>query len=122
MAQNTVNPDVNLISEAATIKLGATIKPGATLHQLMSNQPSALTQLLTMIQPNDGVLLVADGCYRIKEVSALDKDNSVYALKADIDMRGLTAHSSANTKVMCITDDEWVALTLAYARTASWIV
>ncbi|NTV68151.1 MAG: sulfurtransferase complex subunit TusB [Chlorobaculum sp.] len=68
---------------------------------------STLTTAVRFLQPGDPILFIEDGVYAVQEgnrfgaliQSVLKKNNPVYALKPDLDARGISAVAEGVTTV-----------------------
>jgi sulfur relay protein TusB/DsrH len=88
------------------------------LHQFSCSLDKAL-ELLPSVAKNDGILLINDGVYWLRQPStltALPTNVTVYVLESDASARGITI----NPPFKVITYSDWVELTLSYSKTVSW--
>ncbi len=92
-----------------------------TLHQ--SPYQYDLTLLLRALTPEDGLLLLQDGVIAALEgCAALEKlcaaPINLYALKEDIEARGLSAQIS--TRIHQVDYTDFVRLTVAHPKMMAW--
>lgn len=91
-----------------------------TLH-IVSKAPeqnSALNSCYRVAQPNDPILLIEDGVYALLSHLSESPTTQLFALKADVDARGLGSRAPAS--VQLIDDDGFVALTEQESNIQSW--
>lgn len=79
-------------------------------------QHSALADCLNLCAKDDGILLMEDGVLAQNHGLLQNQTHNVFALKDDLDARGLTA--SDHIKVC--TYSEFVALCTQYSKVISW--
>ncbi|OMH32856.1 hypothetical protein BGP75_14165 [Motiliproteus sp. MSK22-1] len=84
---------------------------------------SCLNNCLRAIGDNDGLLLIEDGVYGADKhqglkLKPLPSGITVYALKADVEARGLMGRLSEDVRV--IDDQEFVDLVVSHNASQSW--
>ncbi|MBQ0728302.1 MAG: hypothetical protein KBT77_13235 [Thalassolituus oleivorans] len=89
------------------------------LHQILSGKTQTLTDLSTVLNPHDGLILIGDGCYQISNRKLTTMTSNIFARTQDVDCRGL-ANLAQETDLKLINDVEWVGLTLRFNKVVSW--
>lgn len=102
-----------------------------TLHILNKSpsHPSPASQCKRFYSHNDSILLIEDAVYytltasyqdfiKSPEFNKHDSHPSIYALKEDIDARGIAATTHKAVKV--VNYDGFVELTASHDKTSSW--
>lgn len=79
-----------------------------TLYMLLSNN-YPLENLRTVFEPDDCLLVLGDGVYQLPFLSDFKQ---IYLRNKDMQQRGINPDTLNN--IACISDEEWVALTLKH--------
>ncbi len=87
------------------------------LHIIKSGQASAVTQVERLLQEDDQVLLLDDGCYLY--TLAQQKLNHLQAMADHMESRGLTAKANA-LGIELISIKQWALLTRKHPQIMTW--
>jgi len=83
------------------------------------NKLQALTNCLPYILPGDAIVLIEDSVYAaVSKIELNPKEYSIFALKNDLVIRGITDKILSDIKV--ITYEEFVELTLRFYPSQTW--
>ena len=88
-----------------------------TLHIIKSGQATAIEQVERIIQEDDQILLLEDGCYLL--TLAASRLTAVSALSDHIKMRGLM-NKAEGLGINLISVKEWVLLTRSHQQSTTW--
>lgn len=88
-----------------------------TLHIIKSGQAASIEQVERIIQEDDQVLLLEDGCYLL--TLAASRLKAVSALADHMKMRGLTTKAEG-LEIRLISFKEWVLLTRSHKQSVTW--
>lgn len=104
----------------------------STLHTLNKTQSVSLlnSQLSQCMSAGDAVILIEDGVYQCMSLSNTsnisnqehwsDKAASIYVLSDDARARGIPIESIKHPKIIFISYQEFVTLTLKHNKVVSW--
>lgn len=92
------------------------------LHLIQKSpfQSNCLTECLNVADESDQFLLMLDGVYAIQQSEFINSGRSIFALKDDLDARGLTIPAEQKDMITTINYDQFVELTLNTDKTISW--
>lgn len=88
-----------------------------TLHIIKSGQAAAIEQVARIIQEDDQVLLLEDGCYLL--TLAMSRLTAVSALSDHMKMRGLISKAEG-LGINLISVKDWVLLTRSHQQSTTW--
>ena len=86
-----------------------------TLHTV-NKGGHPLTLCLRAMADSDALLLIEEGVYTLLTEQAALKGRKIYALKVDVEARGIPLPES----IKAVDYDQFVALTIEYDKTVSW--
>lgn len=91
-----------------------------TLHIINSSSAELWREMLRVIQPDDAIVLLADGAYALSKplLQSTLSAQHVFALDSDVTARAMNAHVQ---NVQVINYGQFVDICTQYQKTVSWL-
>ena len=93
--------------------------PSLHIINKSSLDANALASCLSVITPEDSLLLIEDGVYSVLDSSWLRADIDIHVLSEDLQARGLDA-AGLDQRIRSVDYAGFVALACQCARSVSW--
>lgn len=91
----------------------------STLHLIYTMK--SLKSCQKTLADNDALILLQEGVYLLTEPIQLPERIDCYALKADIDARGITTVKTDKSNHIIIDDSDFVDLVIQHDNSISWL-